>query len=87
VKVTARQTIGARRPHRKEVGMGDAEIEPVGRHVRGRVEQHVVAVLVGQVDPFHRMLDTREVAPRREREAPVTVEPHDSCKARLFGRV
>ncbi len=45
--------------HRDEVGMHDAEIEPVGGHVSRCVEQHIIAIFVGQVDPVHRVLYTR----------------------------
>jgi hypothetical protein len=37
------------------------EVEPVGGHVGGRVEEHVPAVVVGLLDPGERVLDAGEV--------------------------
>jgi hypothetical protein len=46
---------------RDVVGVPAAEVEPVGRHVRRRVEQDVPAVCVRLLDPVERVLDAGEV--------------------------
>ena len=44
-----------------EVRVPAAEVEPVGRHVGGGVEEHVPAVRVRLLDPVERVLDAGEV--------------------------
>ena len=44
---------------RDEVRVPAAEVEPVGGHVCGGVEQHVPAVRVGLLDPLERVLRRR----------------------------
>ena len=58
---------------RDEVGVPAAEVEPVGRHVGGGVEQDVPAVLVRLLDPLQRVLDAGEVRLRRIGEQVVVV--------------
>ena len=53
--------------------MPAAEVQPVGRHVRGGVEQHVPAVRVRLLDPFERVLDAGEVRLRRVGEQVVVI--------------
>ena len=46
---------------RDEVRVPAGQVEPVGRHERGGVEQHVPAVRVRLLDPVERVLDAGEV--------------------------
>ena len=56
--------------HRDELGLDRAQVEPVGRDERGRVEQHVVPCGLGQAHPAERVLHAAEVALRRVGEQP-----------------
>ncbi len=74
--------------HRHELGPDRAQVEPVGRDERGRVEQHVVARGLGQVHPAERVLDAAEVALRRvgEQPAPPPAAASGSARAAPEGR-
>ena len=58
---------------RHEVRVPAAEVEPVGRHVCGGVEQHVPAVRVGLLDPLQRVLHAGEVRLRGVGEQVVVI--------------
>ena len=65
---------------RDEVGMPSVQVEPVGRDVRGGVEQHVPAVRLGLLDPFQGVVDAGEVRLCRVGEQVVVI-------ARCVGQV
>jgi hypothetical protein len=53
--------------------MPAAQVQPVGRHVRGRIEQHVPAVRVRLLDPLQWVLNAGEVRLRRVGEQVVVI--------------
>jgi hypothetical protein len=57
-----------------------AEIEPVGGHIGGRVEQHVIAVRLRERHPAERMLHAGEIALRRKGE-----QAAPGAQRRLYG--
>ena len=69
---------------RDEVGLDDAQVEPVGGHEGGAVEDHVPAVLVRLLDPLERVLHAAEVGLRRVGEQVVRAG-HDGVAAPAAG--
>ena len=61
---------------RDEIGMMTRQVEPVGGHVRSRVEQDIPAVVMRLVDPGERVMDAGEVRLRREGEQVVVDARH-----------
>ncbi len=55
---------------RHEIGLDHGQVQPVRRHVGGRVQQDVVAMLVRRLYPAQRMLHPAEVALRRVGQQP-----------------